>query len=79
LFYGRKNIDDVLHLNSFPTILGTDKDGFFLAVVSAEKISRTIKGILDGNINSVYKDILTPIKIKELSNPVLVKFKFQKF
>ena len=79
LFSGRKNIDDVLHLNSFPTILGTDKDGFFLTVVSAEKISRTIKGISDGNITSVYKDILAPIKITELSNPVLVKFKFQKF
>ena len=70
--------NDTLFPESFPTILGVDSEGFFLSLVSSTNM---LKAFRKYSMNKTASQQV-PEKmqdITELSNPIIVKFKFVNF
>jgi hypothetical protein len=70
LFY-----DEKLPLGTMPSVLGIDQNGFFLTVISSEKLLQVKEAILRAGIFNLEEFD----KITSMSNPILVKFKFKPF
>ena len=70
--------DDLLSLKNFPIILGTDDKGYFLTVISSQKLKKMNNNGMKKKIANDMVSVITS-KTNELSNPILVKFKFSNF
>jgi hypothetical protein len=80
VFQADQYIDDILYLPNFPVIVGTDSGGYFMFTLGSSKVLAAYKKMSDKKSDH-YSEILsnTAKRITQLNNPLLVKFKVQKF
>jgi hypothetical protein len=78
IFRRDKIIDDILHLRDFPTVLGTDKNDYFLFAISSSKLYNATKEITSRKFPKNHFSINLD-KLDPMGNPILVRIKFTKF